>query len=210
MTLSDAEIERYSRQILLPEVGGRGQERLLAASVVVGGDGAAAATTVLLLGRAGVGTLHVSDRLAPPPELSPECRVRRHAGPPGAPAADVDVGLSEPGGGIPFALEPPTRPLVLGILRDGQLAVATLVGRPCRRCWLQTLRPEELDAGAPGDVRHADALPIALGALVASETLRVLLAPPACGRLTRLALEPGAATARDLRGPGCSCCGVPP
>src|SRR5262249_52054990 len=178
MTLTDVQVERYSRQIVLPEVGGRGQERLLAASVVVGGDGTAAATAAVLLGRAGVGTLHVWDRLGPLPELSPECRVRRHAGSAGTPAADVDVGLSEPGGGAPFALEPPTRPLVLGILRDGRLAVATLVGRPCRQCWLQTLRPEELEAGAPGEVRHAAALPIALGALVARETPRGLLAPP--------------------------------
>ena len=207
MTLSPAQIERYSRQVILPEVGGRGQERLLAATVSVGGEGPAAATAALLLGRAGVGTLLVAEGLGALRELSPECQIHRHAGDDPA-TADVDVGVSEPGGGVPFALEPATRPLVLGLMRDARIVVATLVGRPCRRCWLQALRPEELEAGTPGDAVPA-ALPVALGALAASETLRVLLAPPTAGRLTSLDLEHGAAAARDLASGGCSCCGVP-
>jgi hypothetical protein len=54
--LADADIERWSRQILLPEVGGRGQERLLASRVAVAGDGPVAATARDLLIRAGVRT----------------------------------------------------------------------------------------------------------------------------------------------------------
>jgi len=191
VSLTPEQIERYSRQVILSEVGGRGQERLLAATVSVGGEGPAAATAALLLGRAGVGTLLVG----------------RQAGDERAPA-DVDVGLSEPGGGVPFALEPATRPLVVGLVRDARIVVATLVGRPCRRCWLQALRPEELEAGAPHDVAPAAALPVALGALAASETLRILLAPPPAGRLTSLDFEHGAAAARDLASGGCSCCGM--
>jgi len=52
--LDDAAIERFSRQILLPEVGGRGQARLSAARVAVAGDGPVAAITRDLLARAGV------------------------------------------------------------------------------------------------------------------------------------------------------------
>ena len=35
MTLSDAELERYSRQLVLPEWSGAAQERLKEASVIV-------------------------------------------------------------------------------------------------------------------------------------------------------------------------------
>ena len=52
--LDDAAIERYSRQILLSEVGGRGQERLCATRVVVSGAAAAAAIAASLLAAAGV------------------------------------------------------------------------------------------------------------------------------------------------------------
>jgi len=51
--LTDATVERYSRQILLEEVGGRGQARLLDAIVHVDGGGAAVVASDLLE-RAGV------------------------------------------------------------------------------------------------------------------------------------------------------------
>ena len=37
--LRDDQIERYSRQIILPHVGGKGQEKLLTAKVLVIGAG---------------------------------------------------------------------------------------------------------------------------------------------------------------------------
>jgi hypothetical protein len=52
--LSDADVERYARQIVLPEVGGHGQERLLASRVQVLGDGPASRHAADLLRRAGV------------------------------------------------------------------------------------------------------------------------------------------------------------
>jgi hypothetical protein len=57
VTLSDDQVERYSRQILLPEVGGRGQERLLAARVTVTGDGPVAAHAATLLAAGGMGVV---------------------------------------------------------------------------------------------------------------------------------------------------------
>jgi len=52
--LSDADVERYARQVIVPEIGARGQARLLAARVVVRGDGPLVARTADLLQRAGV------------------------------------------------------------------------------------------------------------------------------------------------------------
>jgi hypothetical protein len=55
MSLAGEQIERWSRQIVLPEVGGRGQEQLLASVALVGGSSAAAVEfTASLLARAGV------------------------------------------------------------------------------------------------------------------------------------------------------------
>jgi hypothetical protein len=52
--LDDAAIERFSRQILLPEVGGQGQERLCATSATVRGAGNAAGFAATLLAAAGL------------------------------------------------------------------------------------------------------------------------------------------------------------
>lgn len=59
--LSEAQIERYSRQIILPQLGGRGQETLLRARVLVNG-GALQTTTLLYLAAAGVGTIGLRSR----------------------------------------------------------------------------------------------------------------------------------------------------
>ncbi len=55
--LDDVQIERYSRQIILPEVGGRGQERLLQSRVVLVGADRLGQLVALYLTGAGVGRL---------------------------------------------------------------------------------------------------------------------------------------------------------
>ena len=57
--LSDSQIERYSRQIILPQVGGKGQEKLLRARVLVNGSGPLQTAALFYLAAAGVGTLGV-------------------------------------------------------------------------------------------------------------------------------------------------------
>ena len=54
--------ERYSRQILFPEIGEQGQERLRGSSVVIVGCGALGTALANLLVRAGVGRLRIVDR----------------------------------------------------------------------------------------------------------------------------------------------------
>ncbi|SPE32937.1 Molybdopterin-synthase adenylyltransferase [Candidatus Sulfopaludibacter sp. SbA6] len=57
-----AERERYSRQILFPGIGERGQEALLASHAVVVGCGALGSFHAAALARAGVGRLTIIDR----------------------------------------------------------------------------------------------------------------------------------------------------
>jgi hypothetical protein len=57
MTLTDAQIDRYSRQIIVPHIGGRGQERLLAARILLAGDARDIEAPLAYLIGAGVGTI---------------------------------------------------------------------------------------------------------------------------------------------------------
>ncbi|MGF7159050.1 molybdopterin/thiamine biosynthesis adenylyltransferase [Rhodoligotrophos appendicifer] len=61
MRLTDDELERYSRHILLKEVGGPGQQRLKSAQVLVIGAGGLGAPVLLYLAAAGIGTLGIVD-----------------------------------------------------------------------------------------------------------------------------------------------------
>lgn len=61
MELTPTQIERYSRQILLKEVGGVGQVRLLNATVVLLGAGGLGSAVAYYLAAAGVGHLVIAD-----------------------------------------------------------------------------------------------------------------------------------------------------
>jgi len=105
VTISDRQLERYARNIILDEVGEDGQEKLLASKVLVVGAGGLGAPVLLYLAAAGVGTLgivdddtvdltnlqrqivHASDRLGQPKvesaaatlnNLNPDVRLVRH------------------------------------------------------------------------------------------------------------------------------------
>ena len=122
--LSNAQIERFSRQVLLPEVGGRGQERLLAARVRVVGTGTAAELASLLVGRAG-------------PSLV-------------ADDADVVVDLGgDPAHTAATAQRAEGRPLIVGDAGESRVVVATLVGRPCGACLPPNVLAVDGDADAP-------------------------------------------------------------
>jgi len=112
MTLSEQQIERWARQIILPEVGGRGQARLLDATASIAGTGGAAHFARELLERAGLRT----DGDAP---------------------ADVVVDFSGDRAAVAargrLAREA-GRPFVVVLAGDAAADVITLVGRPCVDC----------------------------------------------------------------------------
>jgi len=83
--LTDPQIERFSRQIILPQIGARGQVRLLASRVLFVHLGPAASTTLAYLSAAGIGELGLVDE-AP---VSPD-DVR------GAPLAHCRVNVGQP------------------------------------------------------------------------------------------------------------------
>ncbi len=61
MSFSDAELERYARHIVLPEIGGAGQAALKAARVLVVGAGGIGSPALQYLAAAGVGHITIVD-----------------------------------------------------------------------------------------------------------------------------------------------------
>src|SRR5581483_8746387 len=61
MTLSDEELDRYARHLVLREIGGPGQAKIRAAKVLIVGAGGLGSPTALYLAAAGVGEIGIVD-----------------------------------------------------------------------------------------------------------------------------------------------------
>lgn len=61
MNLTNEQMERYSRHIILKEVGGKGQKKLLSAKVLIIGTGGLGAPAAMFLAAAGIGRIGLVD-----------------------------------------------------------------------------------------------------------------------------------------------------
>jgi len=61
MAFTNEQLERYSRHIILKEIGVKGQKKLLNAKVLIIGAGGLGAPAALYLAAAGVGTIGIAD-----------------------------------------------------------------------------------------------------------------------------------------------------
>jgi len=191
--LSDVQIERYCRQIILPGIGSGGQERLLESSVALHGEGDAFALCASYLAGAGVGTLAVErfdeSFAAMIARRNPDTRVT------GAAETTLVVAL---GSALPARIAAPSA-LVWGASDDSRVRLARFGdGRACLEC-LRGLAD-------PGRVAGNDG---ALGTLVALEALRVLLGlvPPRGASLVEIDLVHGESRSTPFPSrPGCTVC----
>ena len=179
--LTDSQIERYSRQIVLPEVGGRGQERLLAASVAIRGESSAAVFCAAHLAAAGVGELQIDGTdadvsLANALALSArngDCRIRV------APFERADVTILV--GEVDSTRVAASRILVWGReTTEGILAVHFPADRACVACL----------AALACSTKAGEVSTQLLGALLATLGLRALLGIGAKDRANLLRVAP--------------------
>lgn len=124
-SFTNDQIERYSRQIILPNVGGKGQEKILNAKVLIIGTGGLGAPCSFYLAAAGVGRIGLvdSDKV----ELNNLQRQIVHA------TADIGIHKVESGKKRLAALNPDvevvTHPLrldstnILGVIKDYDIIV---------------------------------------------------------------------------------------
>jgi len=228
MALTEAEVARYARQLILPGLGEEGQERLRSARVRVVGGSPATAPALLYLAAAGVGTIFVEDPdpvaagdgagfmfgaadLGRSRAVAAAEAVRAASGlvqadvqRPGARATGVLVcgGSQEVSRAVAEEARLLSLPHVVAEL-DGQGGAVTAVpvGAPCYAC---AVRP-----GLGADPTPAGAATV--GALAALELVLLLAGAAQEPRARRLEVFRGTPLTRATsRQPGCPCATPPP
>lgn len=222
--LTDGQIERYSRQIILPQLGGRGQEKLLAAAIAVVGTGDMNISVALYLAAAGVGTLGVdAPTAAAIAGLNPDCHTQSLAAAldadlAAATARDYDLLVAadlapDTCSALNVACMAARKPLLWGAATGHAGAVAVFAGhRPAEPCYacLPLAFPPAGDQ-ADGAAVLAAVTAAFIGTLLATEAVK--LAAGIAAPLTKCLLVYDAlnATVRTLdlhKDPHCTACGA--
>lgn len=184
--LDDLRIERYARHILLREVGGVGQERILSSAVEVDGLGEAGCWAATYLALAGVGRMRLFDpRPVPPGGLGPllpasdEGRPRDRAAAASIGALNPDV-VTAAGAKTPRVWSPEgsaetvrlggegIRGVYLVATRGGRAVGGWIEGPFCEACVDSALGAEEPSGADPSSAALA-------GSTAASEILAAIL-----------------------------------
>jgi molybdopterin-synthase adenylyltransferase len=222
--LNDVQIERYSRQIVLPQVGGRGQEKLLSATIAILGSHDASRSAAVYVAAAGIGRLMVSavPLVSELEGLNPDCHIS--ALPPltsvvaEETARRCDVILACGAGpdvctALNSACIARQTPFIWGDTTDAGGLVAVL-GRARRdsACYA-CIQPHVSRVLAGGDASHglAEATAAFIGTLQATEAIKMLIGLDAMPSGRVLQYDAATGTVSELivtKDVGCSACGV--
>jgi molybdopterin/thiamine biosynthesis adenylyltransferase/rhodanese-related sulfurtransferase len=213
------EIRRYSRHLIIPDVGVTGQKRLKNAKVLCVGAGGLGSPALLYLAAAGVGTLGVVDF-----DTVDESNLQRQIihgqsdiGRPKAESARDSVREINPYVNVVVHNEALTNDNVFevwgSIYRfDGQASVFWAEHGPCYRC----LYPEPPPPGMVPSCAEGGVLGVlcaSIGAIQVTEAIKVLtgIGEPLLGRLMVYdALEMEYRKIRVRKDPACAICGESP
>jgi molybdopterin/thiamine biosynthesis adenylyltransferase len=223
--LSDHQIERYSRQIILPEFGGRAQQTLLSATVAIVGSGTLGTTALTYLAAAGVGRVAVA---APGlrseiQALNPDCQISLLPAPLTVGSAqeavrhcDVVLTCSATPDGCALlnaACVAQHTPLVWADTAGAVGLITVLVGQrlesPCYTCAAPNLS-RWLAGGTAAHVL-AEATAALIGTLQATATIKILVGLGATPAARLLAYDAAAATVGEMtidKDPSCTTCGA--
>ena len=211
MSLTDQQIERYSRQIIVPRIGGNAQERLLKSRIVLLGDLAQIESPLAYLVGAGVGEidLAISDLPAEAEalsmrmrELNPDVAVRTGH----APQAEYDLAAAfiassaSLDGALDLLREVPRRAFVVARLDyPAQIGVFP-APPPCPKCSHQLFAPIGRRAGESGFVSM----------LATTEAFKLLARYAERPEATIIQFDGHASRSSVVRAaPGCICEGQP-
>lgn len=229
--LSDLQIERYSRQIILPQVGGQGQKQLLHAQVLVSGNGPLQAQALLYLSAAGIGRvgIHGAGRLPlwaafsresqdsaviALSQLNPDCAVVVHDDQTLSDQEDIvrlveqyDIVIAEPHPQLHAACYAMQKPFVCGQVLATTAWLAVYCGyeenRPCFAC--EPLSFSEMPSSSDAE---ACAAPF-MGTLLATEAIKLILGLNLIGPTKLLHYRFSELSFHDrilVKNPNCSVC----
>jgi molybdopterin/thiamine biosynthesis adenylyltransferase len=225
--LTEQQIARYSRQIVLQSVGGKGQQKLLCASAAIAGRGEMAAAAALYLTAAGIGKITLAGTHGVDPgdlsSLNPDCCVVRSSVPRDVAAAEeiahrhdciIAAGTAaETTAALNMACVRSGKPLVWGSAAGyvGRMAVlaGSQPGAPCYGCLQQRL--EECEAG--GDAAQVSgAVGAFVGTLEATAVIKLVLELATSTPARLLTYDALAAVVHEtniVKDPCCEICGSP-